>query len=385
MERDRSRFLCTTTSFLLEFAIQQTQPMKIKYTNLLGLLVVFSIMASLALCRTGHLWGHDFRHSATGTTAKEYVKVMPDGSMTVNTSDAGKNSSGYAGPVPLEIHISNGKIDSVTALENLETPAFFQRVADAGLLRSWDGMSLSEAATVRPDAVSGATFSSNAVIENMHKGIDLAMDAEGAAMTIRHEQSAGSSLPRAIIVMAVVLAGAVIPLVSKNRHVRTVQQILNAGVLGFWAGTFIDFTNMIDFAASGPRYSMASVTLLVMLIVAFFYPLFGRHAHYCNHICPLGSLQELASHIPTRKIRISPKTSRMLEYLREILFSVLILLLWTGIGTEWINHELFTAFIVESASLAVIITGIAFIILSIFIPRPFCRFVCPTGTLLKSF
>ena len=75
----------------------------------------------------------------------------------------------------------------------------------------------------------------------------------------------------------------------------------------------------------------------------------------------------------------------MLEYLREILFSVLILLLWTGIGTEWINHELFTAFIVESASLAVIITGIAFIILSIFIPRPFCRFVCPTGTLLKSF
>ncbi|NLF43947.1 MAG: 4Fe-4S binding protein, partial [Bacteroidales bacterium] len=31
----------------------------------------------------------------------------------------------------------------------------------------------------------------------------------------------------------------------------------------------------------------------------------------------------------------------------------------------------------------VLIIGVAFLVLSVFIPKPYCRFVCPTGTLMK--
>ena len=67
----------------------------------------------------------------------------------------------------------------------------------------------------------------------------------------------------------------------------------------------------------------------------------------------------------------------------QALWLVLLCLLWAGWGASWIDYEIFTAFIVNSASWAVIGTGIGFVLLSVFIPRPFCRFVCPTGSILK--
>ena len=57
--------------------------------------------------------------------------------------------------------------------------------------------------------------------------------------------------------------------------------------------------------------------------------------------------------------------------------------LLTGIWVSWIDYELFTAFAVDVAPLGVVIAGGVFILLSVWIPRPYCRFVCPTGTLVK--
>ena len=59
------------------------------------------------------------------------------------------------------------------------------------------------------------------------------------------------------------------------------------------------------------------------------------------------------------------------------------LLAWTGIFLEWMDYELFTAFIWQSAAWGVIIVAAVFLVASLFVSRPYCRFVCPTGTLLK--
>ena len=69
---------------------------------------------------------------------------------------------------------------------------------------------------------------------------------------------------------------------------------------------------------------------------------------------------------------------------RKILFGVLMFLTLTGIFSAWTDYELFTAFIWQSASVVVIIIAILFVVLSVFVPRPYCRFVCPTGTVFKA-
>ena len=75
---------------------------------------------------------------------------------------------------PVKIFIKKNKVIKVEALPNRETPKFFARLKD--LLTSWDGKTVSKASKTEPDAVSGATYSSNAVIKNVQAGLKYYQD-----------------------------------------------------------------------------------------------------------------------------------------------------------------------------------------------------------------
>ena len=68
---------------------------------------------------------------------------------------------------------------------------------------------------------------------------------------------------------------------------------------------------------------------------------------------------------------------------RQLLWAVLMLCLWTGVWFNWIDYEPFSAFVFQSASWVVIVIAVVFVALSTVIARPYCRFVCPTGSLFK--
>jgi uncharacterized protein with FMN-binding domain len=93
------------------------------------------------------------------------------GSYVINTEQLGKEVMGYAGTTPLEIHVKNGKIEKIVALPNSETPGFFQLVLDSKIFSSLTDKTIEEASEVQLDAVSGATWSSKAVIENIRLGL----------------------------------------------------------------------------------------------------------------------------------------------------------------------------------------------------------------------
>lgn len=95
-----------------------------------------------------------------------YVKVYGD-TLKVNTTELGKDIEGFKGPVPLEVSVVKGRIADIKILDNIETPRFLARAAE-GLLPKWKGLSVKKAAKLEPDAVSGATYSSDAIIRNMN-------------------------------------------------------------------------------------------------------------------------------------------------------------------------------------------------------------------------
>lgn len=99
------------------------------------------------------------------------VMTKKNGVYTVNTTTLSKDVKGYNGPTPLLITIEKDKVVKVEALENEETPGFFKRMTDGGMLNRWNGMTVDEALSGNVDAVSGATFSSNAVKENVRLGL----------------------------------------------------------------------------------------------------------------------------------------------------------------------------------------------------------------------
>lgn len=93
-----------------------------------------------------------------------------NGVYQVNTTTLCPNVMGYNGPTPLLIHIKDNKIQRIEALENNETPRFFEDVRDELLVR-WNGLSVEDALKSDVDAVSGCTFSSEAVIQNVRLGL----------------------------------------------------------------------------------------------------------------------------------------------------------------------------------------------------------------------
>lgn len=351
-----------------------------KLQQILIILTAFAVMAVAAYNRNGKVWGHDFNTADTvaNTSAADTMRTLADGTFVVNTTSLAKDVSRFGGPVPLEIYIRNGKVSKVVALKNSETPDFFSHASS--LLTRWNGKSIDEAAKMKVDGVSGATFSSRGIIGNMQRGLQYAAkNAKEPSPFDRMDLSA-----KGIAALIVVLLAAIVPLFYRNRRWRTVQLVLNIGILGLWCGTFLSWATFLNFAANGIDV-LAALVPVVMLITAFVYPLFGKRQFYCTHVCPFGSLQELAGRTNSRKWKMSPTVIRRLNIFRELLFAVLMVLMATGVFAEWVDYELFTAFAFQSASIVVIVLAVVFVVLSVFVPRPYCRFVCPTGSLFKLF
>ena len=368
------------------------------WARLLSLVVVVLILAAAAILRDGRILGHDLREAHEAKALKnDTLEVTPDGAFVVNTKPLAKDVQGYGGPVPLKIHIKDGRVAAVEAEPNAESPDFFNRAKE--LLNHWQGKSVDEAMSEEVDAVSGATFSSRAIIANMQRGLayakqhgqwgeDGSVGALGTSASPIEGGSAGALETSAppIVALIVVLLGAVVPLFYNNRRLHLVQLAVNVVVLGLWTGTFVSYTLFLRIFAGGVSLSAigALAAPLLMLIVALIYPLAGRSGHYCANICPFGSAQELAGKLSRRKLRITPRVLKLLSVLRNLLWGVLMALLLTGTCTAWIDYELFTAFLYSSASVWVTVLAALFLVLSVWVPRPYCRFVCPTGALIKS-
>lgn len=369
--------------------------------RLLSLVVVVLILAAAAILRDGRILGHDLREAHEAKALKnDTLEVTPDGAFVVSTKPLAKDVQGYGGPVPLKIHIKDGRVAAVEAEPNAESPDFFNRAKE--LLNHWQNKSVDEALAEEVDAVSGATFSSRAIIANMQRGLAYAqkrgqwseegsvgaLETSASPIVGSEDGSVGALETGAspIVALIVVLLGAVVPLFYNNRQLHLVQLAVNVVVLGLWTGTFVSYTLFLRVFSGGVSLSAigALAAPLLMLIVALIYPLAGRSGHYCANICPFGSAQELAGKLSRRKLRITPRILKLLSVLRNLLWGVLMALLLTGTCTAWIDYELFTAFLYSSASVWVTVLAALFLVLSVWVPRPYCRFVCPTGALVKS-
>ncbi len=104
-------------------------------------------------------------------TSTDGIMTKKGGVYTIDTSTLSQDVKGYNGATPLVITVKDNKVVKVEALENSETPGFFKRMTDSGLLEKWNGMTVEDALASDVDAVAGATFSSNAVIENVRLGL----------------------------------------------------------------------------------------------------------------------------------------------------------------------------------------------------------------------
>lgn len=337
------------------------------------LTVALLMMCAAAISTRGMLFGHNFAPVETQTIPSDTLTITPRGTEIIHTAPL-CSKTGYAGSTPLDIEIDHqGRVLSITPLPNAETPGFMRRAES--LLANFIGQPLDQAGSISVDAVSGATYTSEALKANV----------QAASQYYRLTGYDKHSAPvpwRIWVALAVTLAACIVPLVVKNRIYRIVQLVANVAVLGFWCHQFLDYHILLHSLATGIAWPSA-IVVICMLVAAFVYPLIGKPQHYCNHICPLGSAQILVAEMCGYKLHISAKTLQALGWVRRIIWGATMLLLWADVATQWLDWELFAAFMPQSTPVAVTVLAAVAVGLSAIVSRPYCRFVCPTGSLIK--
>ena len=89
----------------------------------------------------------------------------------IYTGELGKKVIGYNGPTPLNITIQNGKIAKIEVLENEESPRYLDK-ATSKIFPQYIGKTVNQALKVKADIASGATYTSDALIENIRLGLE---------------------------------------------------------------------------------------------------------------------------------------------------------------------------------------------------------------------
>ncbi|MBT3210345.1 MAG: 4Fe-4S binding protein [Bacteroidetes bacterium] len=136
----------------------------------------------------------------------------------------------------------------------------------------------------------------------------------------------------------------------------------------------------VSFALFNPGSEIPFSALVFFFIPIIYTLLFGRT--FCAGICPLGALQELFVFKP---INLEAWLEKILGILPFIYLGLAVL--YSATGTDFIicRYDPFVGFFRFNASFMMLIVGGIFLLLGVFIARPYCRFLCPYGALLNLF
>jgi electron transport complex protein RnfG len=103
--------------------------------------------------------------------ADDVMTKTADGTYIVNTTTLAKDVEGYAGPTPVEVHIKNNKIVKVVPLKTQDGPKYVAKVKKE-MLPKYESMNVKKGTVQDVDAVTGATFTSKAIQENVRRAVE---------------------------------------------------------------------------------------------------------------------------------------------------------------------------------------------------------------------
>ncbi|KMQ52923.1 putative transcriptional regulator [Chitinispirillum alkaliphilum] len=287
------------------------------------------------------------------------------------------NIRGYAGPVPLLILFDSDEvIKEVVLLENNETKSFIRRLVNADFLLNWQGVTLQEASQKRVDAISSATLSCDAIEEAIRVRTSVYMGYQ-------KDRSNGAAFSVVQILFLIPVALYLLTLVktSKFSRYRRFLPIISFLIFGLLTASMLSLSLFSSWAFSGVSLTSQWPLVAVVLVVALFLLFKGQNI-YCAFFCPFGMVQVLLARLPVKKVRLPGWISRKIPLFRSLVLLTVFGLFFVYRDFDPVYVEPFAAFRPSGAPLIVVILAGVFTVVSLFIPRLWCRMFCPTGRCL---
>ena len=137
----------------------------------------------------------------------------------------------------------------------------------------------------------------------------------------------------------------------------------------------------VTLAAFDPGYVLPWVVVAFFTLPLLFTLFFGRT--FCAAVCPLGAIQEL---VAVRPIRVPVWLEHALGLLAYVYLGLAVLLAalsTADLPTRLIcRYDPFVGMFRRSGSTNMLILGGCFLLVGVFVGRPYCRYLCPYGAIL---
>jgi ferredoxin len=190
-------------------------------------------------------------------------------------------------------------------------------------------------------------------------------------------------LDLAALLVGLTLAS-LLALVWRSRRGLFLLAVVSLAWLGFWRKgcvCSIGAIQNVTLAAFDPGYVLPWVVVAFFVLPLVFTLFFGRT--FCAAVCPLGAIQEV---VAVRPVRVPVWLEHALGLLAYVYLGLAVLyaaLSTADLPTRLIcRYDPFVGLFRRSGSANMLILGGCFLLLGVFVGRPYCRFLCPYGAIL---
>ena len=313
------------------------------------------------------------------------------------TKDFSKeNIQGHAGPIHMLSYVSpDGEIQNFTILESNETPGFLDKVLESKNIYFGQKV-FNNQKNYQVNAITGATESSTAISKTL-----LDAGRNFSAINLNKSEPTKIDKPNDIYIYLPLLAlilftvTAIILRYLNNRSYRYCFLIVVIAVLGICFNIQYSMDQVFALISFNLYLSYVNTSLFLCIAIPILIMLFGNI--YCGYLCPFGALQELLHSIVhfifkklgivKDKAKLSKSAwgfSRLIKYI--ILFFLVILFISLENNSIAENTDILPyIFNYIYPSKMTLYFIIAFLIISLFYKRFWCRVLCPVGAFLSLF
>ena len=150
---------------------------------------------------------------------------------------------------------------------------------------------------------------------------------------------------------------------------------------GFWKKgcvCAIGSVQNVALALFGSGYAVP-VSVLAFFILPLAFALFAGRT-FCAGVCPHGALQDL---VLLKPVNVPPWLEQGLGVLPYIYLGAGVMFAATGSMFMICQYDPFVPIFRMNGRTLMVAAGVALLLLGVFVGRPYCRFLCPYGALLK--
>ncbi len=298
-------------------------------------------------------------------------------------------ATGYSGIIKLSISIdTKGVIRKLNIIHQTETPSFFARLDKYDYYSQYIGKKTNSNFQLGKgiDGVTGSTVSCVGISQAVKKAsIKFAEAVPGFSINNIKKSRIQINL-REIMLIITFFLGYLI-LIRKLPYKKTFRWItifISLTFIGFLYATPMSITD-INTILLGNFPNIYTHAIWYILIIGVYLPIiiWGINPYF-SHICPFGGAQEILGYISKPKLKIPRKIGTILQWLPRFLSLGIIMFALISRNQGFYGHEIFgTAFTLKGNIFEYILL-ISILILSLFIKRPWCRFLCPVKPTIDS-